>query len=276
MSSKESPGSSTSLADVQSRPDDRALAIDWVGVKGLKYPITVLDRAQGKQQTVGSVTMLVRLPQERKGTHMSRFVEILGEHHTEITLASVQSMLAEMQRRLGSERARIEVRFPYFITKEAPVTRTRGLVGYNVQLAGRTGIRDRMELRVEVPVTTLCPCSKEISEVGAHNQRGVVTALVRLQGMLWLEDLVETVERCASCEVYSALKRPDEKFVTERAYRHPVFVEDLLRDVAAELMERDVVEHFVIEVETIESIHDHNAYGYVSRTRDAQAPTGWR
>ncbi len=276
MSSKQPPGSTAILADVQSRPDDRALAIDWVGVKGLKYPITVLDRAQGKQATVGSVTMLVRLPQEQKGTHMSRFVEILGEHHTEITLSSVQSMLQEMQQRLGSQRARLEVLFPYFITKKAPVTGTPGLVGYNVQLAGRTGIRDRLELRVEVPVTTLCPCSKEISEVGAHNQRGAVTVLVRLQGMLWLEELVEIVERCASCEVYSVLKRPDEKYVTERAYQHPVFVEDLLREIASELMVREVVEHFVIEVETIESIHDHNAYGYLSRTRDRSMPSGWR
>jgi len=275
MTAKQSRASSLVLADVQSRSDDRSLAIDWVGVKGLSYPITVLDRVQGTQATVGSVTMLVRLPQEQKGTHMSRFVQILEEHHTEITLSSVQAMLQEMQQRLGSERARIEVVFPYFITKEAPVSRARGLVGYNVQLAGRTGIQDRLELRVEVPVTTLCPCSKEISEVGAHNQRGTVTVLVRLRGMLWLEQLVETVERCASCEVYSVLKRPDEKYVTERAYRHPVFVEDLLREIAAELMQRDVVEHFVIEVETSESIHDHNAYGYVSRTRDDTSPTGW-
>lgn len=275
MTTKQASGSSTDLADVQSRPDDRALAINWVGVKGLSYPITVLDRAVGQQATVGSVSMLVRLPQEQKGTHMSRFVEILEEHHTEITLPSVQSMLQEMQERLGSERARIEVAFPYFITKEAPVSRAKGLVGYQVQLAGRTGIRDRLELRVEVPVTTLCPCSKEISEVGAHNQRGSVTVLVRLRGMLWLEDLVEMVERSASCEVYSVLKRPDEKYVTERAYRHPVFVEDLLREIAAELMQRDVVEHFVVEVETIESIHDHNAYGYLCRTRDDDAPGGW-
>jgi len=276
MSSKQPPGSTAILADVQSRPDDRALAIDWVGVKGLKYPITVLDRVRGKQATVGSVTMLVRLPQEQKGTHMSRFVEILGEHHTEITLSSVQSMLQEMQQRLGSQRARLEVLFPYFITKKAPVTGTQGLVGYNVQLAGRTGICDRLELRVEVPVTTLCPCSKEISEAGAHNQRGSVTVLVRLQGMLWLEELVEIVERCASCEVYSVLKRPDEKYVTERAYQHPVFVEDLLREIASELMVREVVEHFVIEVETLESIHDHNAYGYLCRTRDRSTPSGWR
>jgi len=276
MSGKQTPGSTSSLVDVQARRDDRALAIDWVGVKGLKYPITVLDRVRGKQATVGSITMLVRLPQEQKGTHMSRFVEILGENHTEITLASVQSMLQEMQQRLGSERARVEVAFPYFITKEAPVTGARGLVGYNIQLAGRTGICDRLELRVEVPVTTLCPCSKEISEAGAHNQRGAVTVLVRLQGMLWLEELVEIVERCASCEVYSVLKRPDEKYVTERAYQHPVFVEDLLREIASELMLREVVEHFVIEVETIESIHDHNAYGYLSRTRDESTESGWR
>ncbi len=280
MSADKSPNApapaGSGLADVQSRPDDRALAIDWVGVKGLGYPITVLDRARGRQQTVGKVTMLVRLPQEQKGTHMSRFVQILGEHHTEITLSSVHSMLGEMQERLGSERARIEVAFPYFITKKAPVTGSQGLVGYNVQLAGRTGIRDRMELKVDVPVTTLCPCSKEISEAGAHNQRGTVTVLVRLRGMLWLEELVEIVERCASCEVYSVLKRPDEKYVTERAYQHPVFVEDLLRDIAAELMQREVVEHFSVEVETIESIHDHNAYGYVCRTRDDENPTGWR
>ncbi|MFH2007137.1 MAG: GTP cyclohydrolase FolE2 [bacterium] len=267
---------SETLADVQALPDDRSLVIDWVGVKGLSYPITVLDRDSGTQRTVGSVTMLVRLPATQKGTHMSRFVEILEKYHNEITLRSVQAMLREMQDRLDSERARVEVSFKYFINKHAPVTGARGRVGYDCTLMGRTGVPDRMHLEVRVPVTTLCPCSKEISQGGAHNQRGAVTVKVRLRGMLWLEELVEMVERCASCEVYSVLKRPDEKFVTERAYEHPVFVEDLLREIAAELMRREVVELFTVEAETLESIHDHNAYGTLSRVRDPDAETGWR
>ena len=267
---------SEQLADVQARSDDRSLVIDWVGVKGLSYPITVLDRECGTQQTVGSVTMLVRLPANQKGTHMSRFVEILEKYHNEITVKSVQSMLRELMERLDSERALMEVSFKYFINKHAPVTGARGRVGYDCTLMGRTGVPDRLQLEVKVPVTTLCPCSKEISRGGAHNQRGAVTVKVRLRGMLWLEELVEMVERCASCEVYSVLKRPDEKFVTERAYDRPVFVEDLLREIASELMQRDAVELFTVDAETLESIHDHNAYGTLSRMRDPNSDTGWK
>lgn len=262
------------LADVQARPDHRDLVIDWVGVKGLHYPITVLDRAHGTQRTVGSVNMLVQLPAGVKGTHMSRFVEILERHRGEITFRSVRAMLGEMQDLLDARAALVEVAFPYFVTKLAPVSGARGLVGYDCRLTGRLGPHERLQLDVKVPVTTLCPCSKEISASGAHNQRGVVTVKVHLTGLLWIEELVEIVERCASCEVYSVLKRPDEKYVTEKAYDHPMFVEDLVRDVAVALMERDPVAHFVVEAENLESIHDHNAYALLERTRH---PDGaWR
>jgi GTP cyclohydrolase IB len=261
------------LTDVQGLPDYRALTIDWVGVKGLHYPITVLDRENGTQRTVGSVAMLVQLPGGVKGTHMSRFIEILERHRGEITFRSVRAMLSEMQRLLEAQETLVEVAFPYFVTKLAPVTGSRGLVGYDCQLTGRGGPRERLQLSVKVPVTTLCPCSKEISATGAHNQRGVVTVKVRLTGLLWIEDVVEIVERCASCEVYSVLKRPDEKYVTEKAYRNPVFVEDLVREVALALMARETVTHFVVEAENLESIHDHNAYAYLERTRTEDG--GW-
>lgn len=263
------------LADVQSQADTRALSIDWVGVKGLSYPITVLDREAGTQQTVGSVSMFVQLSDRVKGTHMSRFVEILEAHGREITFRSVVAMLREMRERLATERARVEVSFPYFVTKQAPVSGARGVVGYDCKMIGWSGREERLHLQVTVPVTTLCPCSKEISASGAHNQRGEVTVQVRLSALLWIEELVEITERCASCEVYSVLKRPDEKFVTEKAYAHPVFVEDLVRDIAAELMKRDEVQFLAVEAETLESIHDHNAYAYLTRSRSPLAAGGW-
>jgi GTP cyclohydrolase I len=271
-----SNGSSVLLADVQAQSDDRELMIDWVGVKGLSYPITVLDRVNETQQTVGSINMFVQLPAEMKGTHMSRFVEILERHRREITFRSVLAMLREMRERLDTDRARVEVSFPYFVTKTAPVSGAPGLVGYDCRMLGWMGRRERLHLQVTVPVTTLCPCSKEISQSGAHNQRGEVTVQVRLTSMLWIEELIEIVERCASCEVYSVLKRPDEKYVTERAYNHPVFVEDLVRDIASALQIRDEVAYFAVEAETLESIHDHNAYAYLTRRRDPDAPGGWR
>jgi GTP cyclohydrolase I len=270
------PQASTVLADVQSRPDDRRLAVDWVGVKGLSYPITVLDRAHTTQQTVGSVSMFIQLSGAVKGTHMSRFVEILERHRREITFRSIIAILREMRERLEAERAKVEVSFPYFITKRAPITGVRGVVGYDCQLIGWLEPSERLHLRVAVPVTTLCPCSKEISQSGAHNQRGEVTVEVRLNSLLWIEELVEIIERCASCEVYSVLKRPDEKFVTEKAYAHPVFVEDLVRDIAAVLMSRDEIDYFSVEAETLESIHDHNAYAKLSRGRDPSGTGGWR
>lgn len=264
------------LADVQAQTDNRALAIDWVGVKGLSYPITVLDREAGTQQTVGSVSMFVQLSDKVKGTHMSRFVEILEAHRHEITFRSIGAMLREMRDRLETQRARVEISFPYFVTKCAPVSGARGVVGYDCKMIGWIGETERLHLQVTVPVTTLCPCSKEISASGAHNQRGEVTCQVRLSALLWIEELIELVERCASCEVYSVLKRPDEKYVTEKAYNHPVFVEDLVRDIAAALMQRDEVEYLAVEAETLESIHDHNAYAYLTRQRDPATPGGWK
>lgn len=271
-----SNGSSVLLADVQAELDDRNLTIDWVGVKDLSYPITVLDRERGTQQTIGSVNMLVQLDAVSKGTHMSRFVEILERHRQEITFRSVQAMLREMRERLETRRARVEVSFPYFVTKRAPISGAPALVGYDCKMLGWSGRRERLHLQVTVPVTTLCPCSKEISDSGAHNQRGEVTVQVRMRSLLWIEELIETVEQCASCEVYSLLKRPDEKFVTEKAYQNPVFVEDLVRDITTKLMTREEIEFLAVEAETLESIHDHNAYAFLTRRRDPEAPDGWR
>ena len=249
-----------SLADVQSLPDNRNIPLDRVGIKNIRYPITVLDKCKGTQQTVASVNMYVNLPHQFKGTHMSRFIEILNDYRREINVRTFAGILSEMKQRLNTEEAHLEVDFPYFIEKEAPVTRTPGIMEYVCGLHGT--LRDRLDmvLVVKVPVSTVCPCSKEISSYGAHNQRGEVRVWVRFRQFLWIEDVIECVERAASSEVFSILKRPDEKFVTEKAYDHPMFVEDVVRNVHIALRKLPEVTWFHIEAENFESIHNHSAY----------------
>jgi GTP cyclohydrolase I len=253
------------MQDVQSRRDRRNIEIDKVGVKDLRYPIVVRDRRNREQHTVASVNMYVRLPNRTRGTHMSRFLEVLNDFRGRISIRTIQEILQATRRALQSEEAYLEIEFPYFIEKTAPVSGAPGLMEYRCQFLA--SYRDRLDfvLGVEVPVHTLCPCSKEISVRGAHNQRSLVRVRVRSRGFVWIEDLVELVERAGSSPLYSALKRADEKHVTEAAWRRPRFAEDVVRRVSLDLLRLPAVEWFSVEAENQESIHNHSAYAFVER-----------
>ena len=256
------------IVDVQNKPDTRHIAIDKVGIKDIRHPVRVKDRSQGEQHTIAHFNMYVELPHNFKGTHMSRFVEILNSHDMEISVESFKDMLAETSSRLEADIGHIEMSFPYFINKAAPVSGVKSLLDYQVTFLGeiKEG-KDTMTIKVVVPVTSLCPCSKEISKYGAHNQRSHVTLTVRTNTFVWIEDLIDLVEKQASCELYGLLKRPDEKFVTERAYDNPKFVEDMVRDVAAQLNADERVDAYMVESENFESIHNHSAYAMIRRDK---------
>ena len=254
------------LADCQNQPDSRRLRIDKVGVRGLMHPIEVRDKAHAIQDTVAKLSLLVDLPHDFKGTHMSRFVEVLNAHGRLIHVENLPQMLQQLQAKLHAQVAHIEVEFPYFIEKEAPVTKARGLVDYQVKFdAAAHGAEITFTVTVTVPVTTLCPCSKAISAYGAHNQRGYVTLALRSVKSIWIEDMIAMVEASASSEIYSLLKRPDEKAVTERAYDRPVFVEDLVRNVATRCNQHPDVTWYKVEAENMESIHNHSAYACIEK-----------
>jgi GTP cyclohydrolase I len=257
------------MKDIQNHADHRNIDIDQVGVKGIRYPITVLDKNMGKQQTVAQINMYVNLPRYYKGTHMSRFVEILNEHSNRISLQNFSEILEEMKARLSAESAHMEIDFPYFINKAAPVTGSQGLMEYRCTFRGSLNDHKGTDLvtTIHVPISTLCPCSKEISEFGAHNQRGEVKLQVRFNKFVWIEDLINLVEASASSDVYSVLKREDEKYVTEKAYDNPMFVEDIVREIAQKLNADPNITWFVVESENFESIHNHNAYAYIERQK---------
>jgi GTP cyclohydrolase IB len=265
-----------SMIDVQNQADFRNINIDKVGVKNIRYPITVLDRENGRQHTVASINMYVNLPRKFKGTHMSRFIEILNDFHGHIDIREFSKVLEAMQQRLRAESAHLEVTFPYFIKKNSPVTGSPGQMEYGCRIIGALTANNGYDLilEVNVPITTVCPCSREISSYGAHNQRGLVRLAVRFKRFIWIEDLVRMVENAASCDVFSVLKRPDEKYVTERAYENPKFVEDVVRDIAAELKGDPNVLWFLVDVENFESIHNHSAYAYIERTKEQPAWKG--
>lgn len=253
--------------DVQSEPDHRNIPVDKVGVKNIQYPITVLDKSAGTQSTIATINMFVNLPHQFRGTHMSRFVEILNEYRGEVTIKRVPRILKAMRNRLDAESAHLDISFPYFMTKKAPVSGEESLMGYFCKIHGVSNPDVTLGLEVQVPITTLCPCSKEISDAGAHNQRGMVTVSVRFKRILWIEDLIELIENSASSEVFSLLKRVDEKYVTEKAFQNPMFVEDVVRTVAQKLLDDDNIVWFQIECENMESIHNHNAYAYIERDK---------
>jgi GTP cyclohydrolase IB len=256
------------INDVQSRSDDRGIALDRAGVSGLRYPITVLDKSDGRQETVAELSMSVSLPHHFKGTHMSRFIEVLNAHRGEVTMRTLPIILKELKNRLDAETAHIEVKFPYFIEREAPVTKSKALMDYECSFIGESnGKYDDFILRVCTPVTSLCPCSKEISDYGAHNQRGYITIDVRSNSnekgdteIVWIEELIEIAERSASSPVYALIKRPDERFITMRAFENPVFVEDMVRKSAEQLMDDKRIAWFRVHAENDESIHNHNAF----------------
>jgi GTP cyclohydrolase I len=258
------------IEDVQNTPDVRHLAIDKVGIKSIRHPIKVKDKSGGVQHTVAMFNMYVHLPHNFKGTHMSRFVEILNMNEREISVENFESILREMVKRLEANSGHIEMTFPYFINKAAPVSGVTSLLDYEVTFIGE--IRDgdyRITVKVLVPVTSLCPCSKKISDYGAHNQRSHVTITARINDFIWVEDLIRIVEEQASSELYGLLKRPDEKYVTERAYDNPKFVEDMVRDVAAQLNNEDRIDAYIVESENFESIHNHSAYALIERDKKA-------
>lgn len=257
------------IPDVQSSADSRRLAINRVGIKDIRHPVVVKDRSTGVQHTIARFNMYVHLPQHFKGTHMSRFVHILNNHEREISIDSFQVMLREMIELLEAKAGVIEMTFPYFINKAAPVSGVQSLMDYEVTFIGeiREGKID-MQIKVLVPVTSLCPCSKKISDYGAHNQRSHVTVAVLAREFVWLEELIDIVENTASCELYGLLKRPDEKYVTEKAYDNPKFVEDMVRDIAVKLNADERIRKYRIESENFESIHNHSAYAMIEHDKD--------
>jgi len=257
-------GDARPIEDVQARADTRRIPIDKVGIKGIRHPVRVRDRSGGEQHTIATLDMFVTLPHDFKGTHMSRFVEILNDHEYEITVESFRVMLKEMTGLLEAKSGYIRMSFPYFVNKAAPVSGVQSLMDYQVTLTGTTDDDGTaMHVKVVVPVTSLCPCSKAISDYGAHNQRSHVTVEAKTETFVWVEELIDIAESEASCELYGLLKRPDEKYVTERAYDNPKFVEDMVRDVARRLNEDDRILAYVIESENFESIHNHSAYARI-------------
>ncbi len=255
------------MIDIQNQPDFRKIPIDKVGIKGLKYPVKVLDKTTGLQSTVAQISMYVDLPHHCKGTHMSRFVEILHLFRTKVSLESITNILEDMKKILGAQSSHIEITFPYFIEKQAPQTGSKGLMDYTCSIMGSSNGRKQTDivLIITVPITSVCPCSREISEYGAHNQRGEVKVSTRFNKFIWIEDIVKIVETSASCDIFSVLKREDEKFVTEKAYDNPKFVEDIARDVSKILMDDENITWFSVSAENFESIHNHSAYAYIEK-----------
>jgi GTP cyclohydrolase I len=259
---------SVTIEDVQGRSDTRRIPINKVGIKDVFHPVRIQDRSGGEQHTVASFNMYVHLPHDFKGTHMSWFVEILHRHEREISVESFRMMLAEMTEHLDSEAGHVEMSFPYFVMKKAPVSGVESLMDYRACLVGEHK-NGRTEMWLTVPVTSLCPCSKGISDYGAHNQRSHVTITAKLNSHVWIEELIDIAEKEASCELYGILKRPDEKYVTERAYDNPKFVEDLVRDIAVRLNADERIDAYTIEAENFESIHNHSAYALVEHEKES-------
>ncbi len=257
------------IPDIQAKPDTRQLAIDQVGIRSIRHPVKVRDRSNGEQYTIAIFNMYVGLPHNFKGTHMSRFIEVLNSHESVISVQSFKDIVREVADRLDSNTSRIEMTFPYFMEKAAPITGVKSVVDYEATLFGELKASGEMQIttRVVVPVTSLCPCSKEISDYGAHNQRSHVTITATTDAFVWMEELIELAESKASSQLYGLLKRPDEKFVTEQAYDNPKFVEDIVRDIAGVLNEDDRIVAYAVESENFESIHNHSAYARISKSK---------
>lgn len=259
----------TSIEDVQARADSRRIPINKVGIKDVYHPVRVKDRSSGEQHTIANFNMYVALPHNFKGTHMSRFVELLHGNEREISVESFRDILVQMTEKLNAQTGHIEMEFPFFVMKKAPVSGVESLMNYQASLIGElhNGVSE-LWLKVIVAATSLCPCSKDISKYGAHNQRSHITIKAKVDGHMWLEELIDIAESEASCEVYGILKRADEKHVTERAYENPKFVEDIVRDVAVRMNNEDRVRAYVVEAENFESIHNHSAYALIEKDKD--------
>ncbi|MGB9824032.1 MAG: GTP cyclohydrolase FolE2 [Candidatus Hydrothermia bacterium] len=255
------------MKDVQSEKDLRKIPLDKVGIEDLLYPIKVMDRANVLQHTLARVKMAVELPHNFRGTHMSRFVEVLNKHSNNITLHNLENILDELKKVLKAEKSYLELEFPYFIKKKAPVSGLESYMNYTCKfIASKSSVFDFV-LEVNVPIHTLCPCSREISERGAHNQRAEVQIQVRTRKLVWIEELVQYAEESASVPLYPLLKRTDEKFVTEKAYDNPRFVEDVARELAIRLNKDDRISWYRVSVKSYESIHNHNAFACLERNK---------
>jgi GTP cyclohydrolase IB len=261
------------MPDVQASADVRNVPIDRVGVKHIRYPITLdCPATGGKQHTVARVNMYVSLPHHQKGTHMSRFLQVLNEHHTELRSDQIMDVCKVMKERLEAEDAHLEFSFPYFIHKKAPVTKTEGMIDIEVTFEATSDgnpDNDTFIMGLKVPATSLCPCSKKISAYGAHNQRCEMEVKVQFYPgkYMWIEELFDIIEHCASTQVFAVLKRPDEKWVTEAAFDNPKFVEDIVRDLALALNKEDRICWYTVDSENFESIHNHNAYAQIERDK---------
>ncbi|MEO0071658.1 MAG: GTP cyclohydrolase FolE2 [candidate division WOR-3 bacterium] len=253
------------MGDIRSERIAEGLPIDKVGVKGLRYPIVLLDKVHQEQHTIATISMFVDLPKEQRGTYMGRFIEILNRYHREIDVHKIGAILKEIREVLGASSAHLEMEFPYFIEKEAPVSGARAKMDYRCWISASLKDKFKLRLGVAVPVTTLCPCSKEMVGRGAHNQRAEIRAVVEFKGFLWIEDLIDILEDCGSSEVYALLERADEKHLAAQAYENPAFVEDVVRKVAQRLNEHPQITGYEVEVESFESIHHHEAYAYIFR-----------
>ncbi|AKI97115.1 GTP cyclohydrolase FolE2 [Kosmotoga pacifica] len=253
------------LRDVQNERDERNVPIDMVGIRGLKYPIVVLDRANGRQRTVGTFDLFVDLPRDFRGTHMSRFVEVLDRHNNRITPRNMESILKDMREFLKADVAHINVFFPYFLRKSAPVSGISSYSSFECGFITRLNEGFDFILEVNVPVMTVCPCSKEISDRGAHNQRANAKVRIRMNSLVWIEEIIEIAETSASAPIFSLLKREDEKFITELSYDNPRFVEDLSREIVLRLEKDPRITWYRVEVASQESIHNHEAYACIEK-----------
>jgi GTP cyclohydrolase I len=257
------------MKDVQSSADYRNMPIQKVGIRNIRYPITVRDKSRETQQTVANVTLSVNLPHTNRGTHMSRFIEVLDRFKNEVDYQNLDRILIEIKKSLQAEESHIELEFPFFLRKKAPVSGLDSLMSYQCMIEATYNNHLEIAVRVEVPVHTLCPCSKEISEMSAHNQRGTVAITVGMTKFIWMEDLIQIAEDSASSPLYALLKREDEKYITERAYENPRFVEDVVREVALRMEALPGVRYHIVEVENFESIHNHSAYAVIAKENDA-------
>ena len=256
------------MRDVQNERDQRNVPIDKVGISSISWPIQVLDRSSGVQDTIANVSLSVCLPRDYRGTHMSRFVEVLGAQEKQVTFHNMGNLLQMLKERLNADEAHAVFEFPYFITKAAPVSGAKGRVRYDVNFSATLkGSEFDLITELIAPIQTLCPCSKEISDFGAHNQRAHARIAARMSSMVWIEELAEIADSCASAPIYSLLKREDEKYVTEHAYENPHFVEDSVRDLALAMEKEPRVTWYRVSVTSHESIHNHDAFACVERSK---------
>lgn len=260
------------MKDIQSTFDHRNLELNKVGVRNIRYPIKILDKAVEYQHTSAEVDLYVNLPHYFKGTHMSRFIEVFHEHSSDIRMNNFLEMLEKIRSALDAEQAHGEIRFPFFMEKAAPVSGQTSIMEYNCKFIGETGGGARkFYVGIDVPVLTLCPCSREISDYGAHNQRSRARVLLQLGDFFWIEDMISLIEGCASAPLFTLLKREDEKYITEHSYNNPRFVEDLVREVTVKIEAMKAFPWFSVEAENMESIHNHNAYAYIERGQGTES-----